>query len=261
MSEPASSEDGARRTTRSRGAIVAVALCAAAFVAAVVMAVLWTVAALQTDSSADAAATDRNAATQAAGDAAVALTTVSLDDIDGSLDRMHAVTTGELSEQFAPGTARDELAAALKDTGVAMTTDLNSAVLTSFDEDAGTASAMAFVVRNQTLTEGQTRTLRQGISLNLQRTDDGWKVADFDTRFAGVGDVNGDDTGAEDVPAQPGDGAQPADPGAGAVDPGAVAPGAGDAGTGDAGTGDAGAGDAGAGDQAPAQDQQSPAGS
>lgn len=211
-------DDGhAARGGRSRAVVVAFALCAAALVAAVVMAALWTIAALQSDSTADQAARDRDAAVAAAGDAVVALTTVSMDDVDGSLDEMHQVTTGELQEQFAPGSARDELAAQLEETGVSMTTDLNSAVLTSFDEDEGTASALTFVVRTQTLGPDQQRMLRQGIGLSLVDEDGQWKVNDFDTHFAGVGDSNGEHTGAA------GDGGQP--PGPPSPGPGGSAPG------------------------------------
>jgi len=170
---------------------------------------------------------------------------VSMDDIDGSLEGMYQVTTGELAQQFAPD-GRAELAAALKETGVSMTTELNSAVLTSFSEEDGTASALAFVVRTQKLDEGETRVLRQGINLNLVKTDGEWKVQDFDTRFAGVGDADGQNSGAEGVPAQP----APGDDGGAA--PGGTQPGAG-----------AGAGTGGgpAPSPAPAPDQQNPAGS
>src|SRR5699024_10078052 len=126
------------RNGRSKGVAVAFAVCAAALVAAVVMAAFWANAALQSDPAADQAARDRYTAVDAAGDAVVALTTVSMDDVDGSLEEMYRVTTGELQNQFAPGSARDELAAALEETGVSMTTDVNSTVLTSFDEDEGT---------------------------------------------------------------------------------------------------------------------------
>ncbi|WP_182359126.1 hypothetical protein [Tomitella gaofuii] len=240
VTEAASSTDGGKRS-RDKGLIVTVALCSAALVAAVVMATLWTVAAVQSGSSENTVAADRNAAQEAAGRAAVALTTVSMDDIDKSLDGMYDVTTGELAQQFAPGTARDDLAAALKETGVSMRTDLNSAVLTSFDDDKDTASALAFVVRTQTLTDGQERVLRQGIGMTLTKQDGAWKVSDFDTRFAGVGDASGENTGAGDVPAQP----APGDPGAPAPAP---APGGDDTG----GTG---------GGPAQGSDQQNPAGS
>ncbi|QDQ96553.1 hypothetical protein [Tomitella fengzijianii] len=235
MTEAASPTDGGKRS-RDKGLIVTVALCSAALVAAVVMAVLWTVATVQSDSAANAVASDRNAAADAAGEAAVALTTVSMDDIDKSLDGMHDVTTGELAQQFAQGPARDDLSAALKETGVSMRTDLNSAVLTSFDDEKETASALAFVVRTQTLPDGQDRVMRQGIGMSLVKQDGAWKVSDFDTRFAGVGDAEGNNTGAEDVPAQP----APADPGAGAPAPG-----------GD-GTGDTGGPAQGSGQQNPA---------
>ena len=36
-------------------------------------------------------------------------TTVSMDDIDASLQGMYEVTTGDLAKQFAPGAARDDL--------------------------------------------------------------------------------------------------------------------------------------------------------
>ncbi|GAA4806859.1 hypothetical protein GCM10023353_07690 [Tomitella cavernea] len=248
MTEAASSTDSGKRS-RDKGLIVTVALCSAALVAAVVMATLWTVAAVQSGSTENAVAADRNAAAEAAGKAAVALTTVSMDDIDKSLDGMYDVTAGELAQQFAPGTARDDLAAALKETGVSMRTDLNSAVLTSFDDSKDTASALAFVVRTQTLTDGQERVLRQGIGMSLTKQDGAWKVSDFDTRFAGVGDAEGKNTGAGDVPAQP----APADPGADAPIPG------GDGVGGDGAGGDGAAGTGGG----PAQgtDQQNPAGS
>lgn len=241
----ATARDGRKRSGK-RALTVAAGLCAAAFIAAVVMAVLLTVTVLQKDSAADAAASDRNAAAEAAGDAAIALTTVSMDDIDGSLEGMYEVTTGELAQQFAPGSARDDLAAALKETGVSMTTDLNSAVLTSFSEEKDTASALAFVVRTQTMGEGETRVLRQGINLNLVKTDGEWKVQDFDTRFAGVGDAGGDNTGADGVPAQPAPG------GGGDEAPGNAQPGAGAA---------TGGGPAPSPAPAPAPGQQNPAGS
>ncbi|MDN5758515.1 MAG: hypothetical protein L0H59_08280 [Tomitella sp.] len=247
VTEAASSTDSGQRK-RDKKVLLSVALCTAALVAAVVMAVLWIVAAVQSDPSADQVARDRTAASEAAGDAAVALTTVSIDNLDQSLDAMHSATTGDLAGQFAPGPARDELSAALKETGVSMKTDLNSAVLTSFDDDKGTASALAFVVRTQALPEGQQRVLRQGIGMSLVKEDDGWKVSNFDTRFAGVGDANGENTGLEadggGAPSgngQPG-GAQPED-----AQPGAAVPGGG--------------GSGGANGQPAAPDEQNPAGS
>ena len=120
-------------------------------------------------------AADRDSATTAARDGVVAFNTVDYRQVDGSLDRWAATSTGTLHDQVM--SERPKVVKAVTDAKTVTTGRLIQLALTTFDRASGTAAVIA-VVEIRSVPDGQpASTTRSRFAGQLQRTDGGWKLS------------------------------------------------------------------------------------
>lgn len=162
-------------------AVVASAVLAlAAVVAAAVFGGIWIYRASAVQPKAD----DRDQALIDARQAAINLNTVDSAHMDKTIADILSSSTGALADNFKQ--SKDQLEKVTEARGVSTSAKVSDAVITSFDHDAGTAQAMAFVVQTQTTKDQQPQIIRIGMHLNMQKVGDTWKASDAKLLFQGV---------------------------------------------------------------------------
>ncbi|MDG3009164.1 hypothetical protein G4X40_03260 [Rhodococcus sp. D2-41] len=178
---PVAADVAAGRSRLLKPAIVASAVLAlAAVVAAAVYGGIWIYNASAVKSKAD----DRDQALIDARQAAINLNTVDSAHMDKTIADILSSSTGALEDNFKQ--SKDQLEKVTEARGVSTSAKVSDAVITSFDHDAGTAEAMAFVVQTQTSKDQQPKIVRIGMHLTMKKVGDTWKASDAKLLFQGV---------------------------------------------------------------------------
>ena len=160
-----------RRPRPSPLVVIATVLLVAATVCAVVFGVRWADA----GGAGGGVAQARDTALNDARQAAINLTTVNSNDVQGTLSNWDSVVTGDLATQFK--SSRSQLEQQItKNPGSTSVTIVNAA-LTTLDTSAGTATAVVFADVTTTSQGEQPVAQRFALSMSVQRTGSGWKAS------------------------------------------------------------------------------------
>ena len=165
---------GAAPTRRRRPSlltVLAVVLLLVALVCAGVLGVRWAHA----GGSGGSVAQARDTALDDARQAAINLTTVNSDDVQGTLSNWDSVVTGDLATQFS--SSRSQLEQQITSNPGSTSVTIVNAALTTLDAAAGTATAVIFADVTTTAQGEQPVPQRFALSMSVQRTDSGWKAS------------------------------------------------------------------------------------
>lgn len=166
--------DGVPPTRRPRPSplvVIATVLLVAATVCAVVFGVRWAFG----GSSGGPVAQARDTALNDARQAAINLTTVNSNDVQGTLSNWDSVVTGDLATQFK--SSRSQLEQQITANPGSTSVTIVNAALTTLDATAGTATAVVFADVTTTAQGEQPVAQRFALSMSVQRTDSGWKAS------------------------------------------------------------------------------------
>lgn len=165
---------GAAPTRRGRPAlltVLAVVLLLVAVVCAAVLGMRWANA----GGSGGSVAQARDTALDDARQAAINLTTVNSNDVQGTLSNWDSVVTGDLATQFS--SSRSQLEQQITSNPGSTSVTIVNAALTTLDATAGTATAVIFADVTTTAQGEQPVPQRFALSMSVQRTDSGWKAS------------------------------------------------------------------------------------
>jgi Mce-associated membrane protein len=165
---------------RMRAGVVAVVLLGLA-VAALALGQPWVGADPDTEASLWAAG-QRDAATQVATEGLLSLNTIDHRRIGATVGHWADITTGALSHDVRNGRA-EVVRRAQHDRTVA-SARLVQAAVTAFDAEAGTATVIAVLEISASKAGAKPTTTRNRFRALVQREDDQWKLAYFETLAA-----------------------------------------------------------------------------
>lgn len=171
---PAAVADGVpphRRPRPSPLVVIATVLLVAAAVCAVVFGVRWADA----GGGGGPVAQARDTALNDARQAAINLTTVNSNDVQGTLTNWDSVVTGDLATQFK--SSRSQLEQQITANPGSTSVTIVNAALTTLDATAGTATAVVFADVTTTSQGEQPVAQRFALSMSVQRTGTGWKAS------------------------------------------------------------------------------------
>lgn len=168
---PAAGTAPTRRRRPSLLTVLAVVLLLVAVVCAGIFGARWASAGGSSGSVAQA----RDAALNDARQAAINLTTVNSDDVQGTLSNWDSVVTGDLATQFS--SSRSQLEQQITSNPGTTSVTIVNAALTTLDASAGTATAVIFADVTTTAQGEQPVPKRFALTMSVQRTGNGWKAS------------------------------------------------------------------------------------
>lgn len=123
----------------------------------------------------DRAAAERDAVLGAAEKSATTLNTLDYRDVSDGIDKWESVSTGTLLAEIKR--SRDASTTAIEDAKSASEAETLTSAVSDLDSDAGTATVLVAVRATVTAADADPTEKFLRMSLELQRTGDGWKAS------------------------------------------------------------------------------------